>query len=1434
MKRNLSPQSVKPLPLMPTQDTPRHDSPMQSAAARPRAGLRIIKNVVSFAFKAVVVAYFIFAVLFLSLRYGLLPNVDHFKPYIEQLASKAVGNRVTIGTIGASWRGLQPHLNLRNVAVHDASDKPALALPEVAATVSWWSVPALNLRLDRLELTGPDLHIRRDAQGKLFVGGIAINPDARGDGKGADWILSQHNIVIRNGRLHWVDEQRGAPELALANVTVLLRNRWTHHQIALKATPSDAYASPVDVRADFHHSPFTSRISDVSRWSGQIYADLRQADLAIWNAFVDYPIELTRGAGSLRAWLEFDQANLVDVTADVALDDVRLRLQDDLPALILAQVDGRISASEAGANAGAFSFGDHGHQVTLTDFSLRTEDGVSLPSMTIAERFMPATKVAPATTEVSASALELEALAALASHLPLPPEFRSMLDDMAPRGLVRDVSLRWQGEPAAMSAYRAKGTFQDVTVKARSPLAERLAKGQVPARTARAATPGFQNLSGTFDVANDGGRIALASGKTTLELPGLLQNPKLPLEGIEVRAHWSFPAGGELLASIDRMTVRQQGSTASLSGTLRMPLDQANGVSSGVVDLAGGLDRVDVQQISRYLPLRMSPELRGWLAGALRGGTVRDIAWKIQGKLADFPFHASSTSGKPDGVFRVTGKIGHGIFDFDPKEARRDDATTPFWPIIEQIDGRFAWNRTQLDIVADRAVTHDIALSKAQVSLTDLLSDERMAVIDVVAAAPLQQMITYVDVTPISGWIGNFLDQTSATGPARLALQARLPFSNLRSSKVDGTLQLADNKVALMETVPPLSGATGKVTFSEKGFQLVDIQADFLGGPVTFSGGSRSDGTILVTGEGTVTAEGLRADYPDPAMQRLLGRVNGSTRYTTSIKVKDRRPEILVRSDMQGIAIDFPAPLNKLADSALPLDFQLSARASTDPRITRDEIRLALGTSIEARYQREKRAGTSAPWRVASGGIGVNEPAPQPDSGLIASVNMPTLNIDEWRAAVSSIVDDPASSAGKSVSSEPLNTIAAITAKEEASTPMQTTREEKRPGQNGLAQYIEPQLLAARASELFILGKKLDNVVVGASRENNVWQANIDSAQASGYVTWAESRSGTSLGRIKARLARLIIPESTASDVADLLQDKSETMRIPELDIVAEDFQLFGKRFGELKVSASNVRGKRGSEWRIDELLITNPDATLLANGRWQAGEPVSTSGLTYALDIEDAGRLLERLGFAGVLRGGKGKLDGILNWNGMPFSFDIPTLSGVINLTMQSGQFLKVEPGAAKLLGVLSLQSLPRRLALDFRDVFSEGFAFDGIVGTVAIERGTALTDNFKMRSVNATVLMDGTADIVNETQNLHVAVIPEINAGTASIVYGLAINPIVGVGTFLAQLFLRDPLSRAFTFEYQITGPWKDPTVAKMPRSGNATDEKLPENDPIYRKTG
>ncbi len=1364
-----------------------------------RDGYRAVNDATHHALGALltltVVAYFIFCALFLTLRYAVLPNIDRYKTDVEQMATRVIGKPVAISTIHASWRGLRPHLTLNNVVVREKDGGQALNLPKVSATVSWWSIPAFDLRLDTLEISRPDVDIGRDAQGNFFVAGILVDPRKSSDGKGADWMLSQREIVIRDGWVRWNDAMRGAPELVLDRVSFVLHNQGRHHRFAFKATPPAALAAPIDVRADFAHPYFAQKISDVKLWTGTLYADWRDTDLAAWKAYFDYPVEVLKGKGSVRAWLNFDRAKVADFTADLTLTDASVRLRKDLQLLELAQVNGRVSAREESGpepGDGVFSFGEQGHAIALTNFSMQTNDGLTLPPTTISETFVARTGDQPEKTEIAATALDLHTLAHFAEHLPLPAVQRRMLTDFSPRGQLKDFSARWQGTYPDISSYSVKGKFIGLTMNAQPPRPARPKSGNMPAQAAVPGIPGFDNLTGQLDASDQGGTFNLASDKMVLRLPGYYADPDMPFDRLALQAKWQRQDRNQLLFQIDGMQFVQDGVTGSLAGKYLMPLAEPQGKALGTIDLSAKISAFDFRKIGRYLPLHTPEKLRDWLTGALGGGRAQDVAVAIRGDLANFPFRTAKPTDKPTGRFSIAGKIDHGKLNYTPGQFGKD-GKSPLWPLLEDIKGTFALDRTRLEIKAESARTRNVALSNVAAIVPDVLSDDRVLDIDGSAEGKLQDFVGFANDSPVAGWIAHFTEETKAGGNAKLLLKLQLPLARLLESKVQGLLRFADNDVTLQNMMPPMTNANGELKFHEKGFDLKGIKANFLGGAVAVSGGTQRDGNIAIKADGMLSSDGLRKTYPAPAMQRLFRQITGGARYSAMINVKKKRPEIVVESTLQGIGLDFPAPLRKAANESLPLRFELAALPSADASMARDEIKLSLGSAIAARYSREKSADRNTVWRVVRGGIGVNVPAPQPDSGVIANVSLESLNIDAWRNIVTSIAGADTESDKQPDSGAQSNSL-------------------------GITQYIEPEVLAARAKELVVMGKKLDNVVVGASHQQHVWQANIDSEQASGYVTWNESRSGRGLGKVTARLASLIIPKSAASDVTELLEGKNTSVQMPTLDIVAENFQLFGKRFGQLELVANNASAATGREWRIRKLSILNEDGEFKAAGKWSTGDGDSTTNLTYALDIADAGKLLDRFGFANVLRGGKGKMDGDINWKGLPFSIDIPTLSGQLHLDMSAGQFLKVDPGAAKLLGVLSLQSLPRRLTLDFRDLFSEGFAFDGVVGTANIAKGIMKTDNFKMRSVSAVVLMDGAIDIAKESQNLHVAVIPEINVGAASVVYGLVVNPVIGLGSFLAQLFLRDPLMRAFTVEYQIAGPWKEPVITKLARkSGN-----------------
>jgi hypothetical protein len=386
-----------------------------------------------------------------------------------------------------------------------------------------------------------------------------------------------------------------------------------------------------------------------------------------------------------------------------------------------------------------------------------------------------------------------------------------------------------------------------------------------------------------------------------------------------------------------------------------------------------------------------------------------------------------------------------------------------------------------------------------------------------------------------------------------------------------------------------------------------------------------------------------------------------------------------------------------------------------------------------------------------------------------------------------------------------------------------------------------PTTVDLRVRELGWGNHVLHKLAVTGNRAGGLWRGQVEATEFSGQMEYRQASipdlaaDSANVGRLYARLSRLTLGSTEAQDVENLLGEQPSS--IPALDVVVEDFELVGKKLGRLEVEAVNqtsqVQRDPQREWRLKRLNLNMPGATLTASGAWRlqpgvtatpnsvsapgAANKVSrdrrSTALDFKLDIRDSGDLLARFGMKDVIRNGKGAIEGKIEWQGSPISLDYPSLSGNFNVNLEKGEFLKADPGIAKLLGVLSLQSLPRRLMLDFRDVFSEGFPFDFLRGDVAIAKGIARTSNLQMKGVTAAVLMDGSTDIAKETQSIQVVVIPELNAGSASLITA-TINPLAGLYSFLAQLVLRQPLIAASTQELYIDGTWLEPRVTKIDR--------------------
>ena len=1336
---------------------------------------RVSHHALSWLLVLAVVGYFAFCAIFLGLRYVVLPNIDHYKPEVVQAASHMLQRPVTIAGIHASWSGLRPRLQLDGVVIHDEHGDSALHLPQVNATLSWLTVFG-QLRLHSLEVLNPDLEIELSRDGTLYVAGMRIDTTQPDDGRVLEWLLAQREIVVRGGTLRWLDQRRQAPELTLSEISFVLRNQWRSHQAALHATPPVALAAPIDLRADFTHPRFTAHPSDYAQWSGELYADWRNTHIDGWKRFVDLPWELTGGGGALRAWMSFDRGVVSNMTADLAFNNVSATLAPGLQPLKLVEVGGRISAGESATGLKdklkekLLTFGTHGHTVKLTDFSLRTEQGSVLPRTTASYHYVAKNGEQTERHELKITELDLDALSRLATHLPLSPPERQMLDQLSPRGELKNFSASWDGALPGEGRYKISGSFNELAIREQLP----------QPGSDDTAVPGFEGLSGDIDASEEGGRVKIKGERSTLHLANYLNNSTLYFDRLSVDGGWSFRNERRLLAiKLSGLEFQQSGLKGRIEGTHQLPWPLASG-QLGEIDMHAHFPRVELNRVVGYLPSAAGPDTREWMSGGLVDGYADDVNIVLKGDLQKFPFLPAPGASRPDGLFKLSAKLRQGKLSPAP-HLLAHDRRTPLWPRIDEIDGQVTIDRSRLHIHADSAKTLGVPLANIDVAIPDFLTDTPYLDASGSASGPVQPMISYLNASPVSEWIDGMSDEARANGTAKVALKLRIPLTNTGQPSVQGSVKFNGNEIQLWRSLPAIAQLQGELSFNERGFHLGALQGNLLGGAVAISGGTQRDGSTAVRLDGTLTADGIARFASQPVIKRIARKLSGSTRYAANVKIKNQRLDFTLDSSLAGMAIDLPAPLQKAATEVMPLRLAISPVGQFDSSNQSEEIRFGLGRNLSARYLRQRSAAHGGSWRLVRGGIGINSPPPLIDNGVALSVNMNSLNADTWRTLLSGLGSD---TAGGSEG-------------------------------NAISPFLTMDAVNIHADELIFSERSFDNAVVGATRIRGGWQFNINSDTIVGRATWEDPWVERGAGKISARLATLKIEQREASDMTELLSGRKSVKELPGLDIVADNFELRGMRLGRLELVATNagLGSTPGREWRISKLAISNAGANIRANGRWMTSRNESQSSLSYELDITDAGQLLDRVGFERTLKGGKGKMDGELSWRGDPTEFDFPTMSGRLSVKITGGQFLKAEPGVAKLLGVISLQTLPRRLTLDFRDVFSEGFAFDSIASTATITRGTLKTDSFKMRGPNALVLMDGSVDLVNETQNLNVVVIPELNAGGASVVYGLAVNPVIGLGAFLAQYFLKNPVSAALTQDYQVTGPWKDPVIKKVP---------------------
>ena len=1317
------------------------------------------------------------------LHFWIVPRIGEWRPELETLASRTLGVPVSIGALTAYRSGLVPTFELGDVVLHDPLGKSeALRLSKVVVAVTAHSL--MTLDVEQIYVEGPDLTVRRAADGQIFVAGIAVTANAE-QGTDSDWIFSQPEIAIRHGKLQWVDEMRGVPPLQLQDVDLVLRNKRWSHSLRLDATPPEDWGQRFTVMGSFKEPLLSVHPGRLERWSGQAYMDFPHIDLSQLGQYLEpQDWKLQKGKGAVRAWVDLSGGQALGAVADVAVQQLQLQWQNRPQPLALQALQGRLRAKK-----------ENGYQFSVQGLKFTADDGLHWPQGDFSLRYTPTGAAAQGAQgehgEVRADGIDLAIAAQMLQRLPVPEAVQTQIKALAPAGQLSDLKLSWRGPLQQLAQYQASGQFAQLALRSQVS----------PDGPEHLGTPGFKGLSGKFALDQDSGEATLAktpgAGQAMLSFPGVFEDPDIPFDQLESQVRWQLQDQGQTIkVQVPRLRFanedtagQAQASWQSGAGTKEQPR------FPGLLDLQGQLSRGKGERIYRYLPKDLGSDALRYVREAITSGQASVVNFRVKGELEQIPFEKS---GKGD--FHISAQVHDVNYQFVPNYLLGPGEKP--WPPLTKLSGELVFDRNSMLVrKAKGFLGHTaIVVDEAQAGVADWKQTE--VEVQAKAHGALNDMLNMVQGTALSALTAHVLDSSRATGNARLSLRLHLPTLHMERSKVQGEVTLAGNTLQLMPDVPLLSQARGRVQFSETGFQLSGLQAKALGGDIRIEGGMKpaADGVtapVQVRVEGVATAQGLRDAKEMSELAALARHLQGQARYGVQIKLQHSVPEITVQSDLQGMAVQLPAPLGKQADGTLPLRVSRIVPAVAKPLT--DQLSVQWGNHAAALLERDISGEQN---RITRGSLELRESgkaeASLPPSGIQANVQVPVLDLDAWSRL---LPEDPEATAGVARNAE-----------------------------EAWRQWV-PQQLAVKAQQIKLHGRSLHDVSLQLSHANRVWTNQIQSRELAGRVEYREPSTQEPGGLLIAKLSRLTIPDGPDEGLDAAATQVSAVRELPALQVSVEDFQLGKRSLGSLDVVARNhwlSAGPGLRDWQLSRFNITTPEATLTAQGSWGTRSsdkkyPGQTQ-LQFQLQLRDTGKLLNRFDMPGVVANGQGELKGDISWTGSPVTPVFKTMSGAVHLEVQKGQFLKADPGLAKLLGVLSLQSLPRRLTLDFRDVFRNGFSFDFMRGDVSIQRGMARTNNMQMKGVNAAVLMEGSADIDKETQDLHVVVVPEINALSASLV-ATAINPVVGLSSFLAQMILRGPLIAATTREFHIHGSWEDPQVTELPR------RSVPQSDAAAR---
>lgn len=1290
---------------------------------------------------------------------------EHLSEY-ERLLTEATGVVVEARRIEAGFTLLRPVIVLEDVTLARRGGPVSLHLPKIEAELAWGALWHLEPRFATLIVSNPEFNVRRIGARTFDVAGFTIDLSSPQKERGAaarapilDLLFSQGRLMIEGGALRYTDETTASPRtVSLEHVNAAFEQRILDYRAAAQGEIRiHGETSSFDLRGRIEKHLFM-QADDPRTWRGAAYADLPRTDIDRLLEQLGLGGILRDGFGAARLWANFDDGRITRLSGSANVADVRAQIAPELAELNLPSLSGRFAFAQS---ASSMNF-------TASDFAFRTGRGTRFgPAELSAEcGFTPSRT--PTGCRFSASEVAVGTIARLGPALPLPPAVLDFLREKSVSGRLSGVSAAFEGDWADPKNWTLSGNFTGLTLPA----------GDGP-------LPGFRNLSGMVRADGAGAfTVDLDTHYAALFFPQYFRTPRFDVTKLTGAVHVKMGAPLELTFT-DVVLLNDDG-LARAAGSWR-----GTG-GPGDINLSGTIERADASAVHKYLPLVVGAPALDYVESAVAAGRGSNGVFVVRGPLASYPWDGPN---RGRGEFRIEADVEAGSMDFMPSHAKNAAGgwvRGAEWPLLTDIRAHVAFVGNRMTITGRSARSQQLSASDVKVEIADFAASPPVLTVDGKIAGDLGAALAYLGRSKfLRDAIGTPFAQSKGSGPVSAALSLRVPFGSGEETSYAVTADLANGRFTYLPFLPEALDLSGRLVVATDG---VSTPTPFAGrtaaGPLTVSASSDAKAVRL-----DIRAAGSAEDFArivaHPFLSPWFREFSGAApvRAVAYIPWTARVPfRLEAESTLEGVSSRLPAPLGKTAAEKLPA--KLSYRSGGDSSAL--EFTAAPLVNVALAWEKD---------RLSHGFVGVGAPMRRVESGLEAVVKTGAVDLTAWSQAWQRV----------------------------------SARFGAAQRRAGAAPELNPLTRVDFAADALVWkGRSFGGVDATWLQLPGLWHLRTQGPLASGQVEYLEEVPGRA-AKLTVKLGRLYVPAapaagpedgaaakstaplqpSTASGEGSSLLDALNALPVlPDLSIVVDDLRWGERRIGKLEATAHNrPMTALGREWRLDELVVRNAGATLTSSGGWLRPTPeeAGTTRLKAAIVVRDAGDVLSSLAFDDVLRGAPGRVDLELSWAGRPSAFSLSTLSGPVSMELGAGQLLQVEPGAGRLLSLLSMQHLLRRLTLDFRDVLAKGFRFDSFNAQSRLESGVLRVEKTALAGSAATVVTSGDVDLVNNILDLKALVLPSINTEGPSLALAVA-NPAVGIGTLIAQWVLKDQISNFLSTEYEVKGSIDDPAVMKI----------------------